>query len=133
MSEFKQVLILRQTFPDAQGVARKLRTGKYIAQAAHASITAILENFITDGKLDYKGCDEWFDLKNHQAKIAVYVKDEAELFAIHEAAKTAGLPTSLIQDSGHTEFAGVPTYTAVAVGPASKEEVNKITGHLPLL
>lgn len=133
MSRFKQVLVLRQTFPDAQGVPKKVRTGKYTSQAAHASLTAVLENFIVDGRLDYKGCDEWFDLKNQQAKITVYVKDEAELLTIHAAAQAAGLPVSLIQDQGHTEFGGMPTYTAVAIGPALKESIDSITSHLPLM
>jgi len=43
------------------------------------------------------------------------------------------LPCSLIQDQGHTEFAGQLTYTAVAVGPAKAELIDEITGKLPLL
>ena len=40
---------------------------------------------------------------------------------------------SLIQDAGFTEFGGIPTYTACAVGPGKVDEVNKITGELKLL
>ena len=48
-------------------------------------------------------------------------------------AKLAGLPCSLIRDAGLTEFAGVPTLTAVAVGPAELSKVDAITSHLKLL
>jgi len=55
------------------------------------------------------------------------------LLFIHSAAEIAGLPCSLIQDAGFTEFNGVPTYTAVAIGPAQATEIDKITGLLKLL
>jgi PTH2 family peptidyl-tRNA hydrolase len=41
--------------------------------------------------------------------------------------------TALILDSGVTEFGGVPTNTAVAVGPDQVGKVDAITGGLPLL
>ena len=44
-----------------------------------------------------------------------------------------GLITALIQDAGLTEFGGVPTYTALAVGPDRADRVDAITGTLPLL
>ena len=34
---------------------------------------------------------------------------------------------------GLTEFGGVPTYTALAVGPDLAERVDAVTGTLPLL
>jgi PTH2 family peptidyl-tRNA hydrolase len=39
----------------------------------------------------------------------------------------------LITDAGATEFHGVPTHTCCAVGPAWTDEVDAITGALPLL
>jgi PTH2 family peptidyl-tRNA hydrolase len=60
-------------------------------------------------------------------------QDEAELLALHEQAKQSGLSFALIRDSGLTEFNGVPTFTALAVGPGEDGEVDKITGHLKLL
>ena len=66
-------------------------------------------------------------------KITVSVNSEAALLGVYEAALAAKLPCALIQDAGKTEFGGVPTYTAVAVGPAWNYEVDPITGHLPLL
>lgn len=132
MYKFKQVIVMRQLFPDKEGKPRKLRTGKYTSQAAHASLTAVMENFIVDGVFDPKGLEEWFKVSG-QAKITVYVQTEEELLAVYAAGKAAGLPTSLILDNGHTEFGSVPTYTAVAIGPALSEDIDKITGHLPLM
>jgi PTH2 family peptidyl-tRNA hydrolase len=52
---------------------------------------------------------------------------------LHEECKAAGLIAALIQDAGLTEFGGVPTYTALAVGPDGADRVDAITGALPLL
>ena len=56
-----------------------------------------------------------------------------ELVEVYQAAKKAGLPCSIIEDSGRTEFKGVRTLTAVAIGPAMPEDIDPITGHLNLL
>jgi PTH2 family peptidyl-tRNA hydrolase len=66
-------------------------------------------------------------------KVCVYVSSEAELLALHSQATAAGLITALIQDAGLTEFSGVPTYTAIAVGPDHSDRIDAITGSLPLL
>lgn len=65
-------------------------------------------------------------------KICVYVNSEEELLEVYNKACEANLPAELITDSGLTEFNGVPTLTCLAVGPASKESLEPITGHLPL-
>jgi PTH2 family peptidyl-tRNA hydrolase len=65
--------------------------------------------------------------------VCVGVDSEEELLRIHTLAEIEGMPCSLIQDVGKTEFGGVPTYTAVAVGPAESQYVDIITGHLKLL
>ena len=57
----------------------------------------------------------------------------SEELAVVAKAKDAGVPVALIVDAGKTEFHGVPTKTCCAVGPAWKEEVDAITGELPLL
>jgi peptidyl-tRNA hydrolase, PTH2 family len=63
----------------------------------------------------------------------VSVNSEAELDAIVEKARAANIPCALIVDSGATEFHGVPTKTCCAVGPAWPDEIDAITGQLPLL
>ena len=52
---------------------------------------------------------------------------------VHHDAIEKGLPCALIQDSGLTEFKGIPTYTCCAIGPAKEELIDEITGDLPLL
>ncbi|QJX80020.1 aminoacyl-tRNA hydrolase [Priestia megaterium] len=48
-------------------------------------------------------------------------------------AKEKGLPAVLIEDSGLTVFNGVKTKTCLAIGPYNSEEIDEITGHLPLM
>jgi PTH2 family peptidyl-tRNA hydrolase len=45
----------------------------------------------------------------------------------------AGLIAALIQDAGLTEFGGVPTYTALAIGPDEEAKVDELTKDLKLL
>ena len=111
-----------------------MRTGKAIAQGAHASMGAILsECKFQDDQVILTMDDRtrsW--LTGEFKKICVYVNSEDELLAIYEQAREANLICSLIRDNGHTEFNGVKTYTAVAVGPDRNEKIDVITGNLPL-
>lgn len=124
----KQVIVLRKDL--------NMRKGKMVAQGAHASMAAILgrgERLLDNSiriPLD-EDIGPW--LEGRFTKICVSTPDEASLLDIYARAKAAGLPCSLIQDSGLTEFHGVLTYTAVAVGPGIAEAVDRITGGLPLL
>jgi PTH2 family peptidyl-tRNA hydrolase len=127
MAEHKQVLVLRKDL--------NMRKGKMVAQGAHAAMAAILGLAHREGNnliipLDPR-TEPW--LCGRFKKICVSVNSEAELLAVHEKAKVAGLVTSLIQDAGLTEFGGVPTFTAVAVGPDEGTKVDAITGELALL
>jgi PTH2 family peptidyl-tRNA hydrolase len=125
--EHKQIIVLRKDL--------NMRKGKMIAQGAHASLRAILKLGMQVGDSFVIPLDErlapW--LLGRFKKICVGVNSEAELLALHEKAQAAGLITSLIKDAGLTEFGGVPTYTAVAVGPDRADRVDAITGGLPLL
>ncbi len=102
-----------------------MRKGKMIAQGAHASMKATIEN------MDHPSVKAW--LSGLFAKICVRADSEEQLLEIYEAAKAAGLITALITDSGATEFHGVATNTCIAVGPATVEELQPITGALKLL
>lgn len=119
----KQVLIWRKDL--------NCRKGKIAAQCAHASLAVVLNLLKTEQGLEDPRAKPW--LTGKFKKICVYVNSEEELLAIHEKTKELGILTALIQDSGLTEFGGVPTYTAVAVGPDTEEKVNEVTGKLPLL
>jgi PTH2 family peptidyl-tRNA hydrolase len=124
----KQVIVMRK-------MEKGCRTGKYCAQASHASLGAILSLADNQGDqliipLSDPFVREW--LLGRFTKITVYVETDEELIAIYNAAREAEIPTALIKDAGLTEFNGVPTLTAVGVGPDNEELINKITGHLPL-
>lgn len=131
----KQVIVIRKDL--------NMRKGKMCSQAAHASMKVLLdmstkisdEDGETGGRtivfLPGSAMNDW--VNGIFTKITVSVDSEEALLAVHEQAKAAGLPTALIQDVGKTEFGGVPTYTAVAVGPAWADEIDPITGKLPLL
>ncbi len=66
-------------------------------------------------------------------KVCVSVDSEAALDAVVEKARAAGVPCALVVDAGQTEFHGVPTKTCCAVGPAWADEIDAVTGGLPLL
>ena len=72
-------------------------------------------------------------LESSFKKIVVGCDSEKELIELDEHAIREGIISALIKDSGLTEFHGVPTYTALAIGPDSGELINKVTGHLKLL
>jgi peptidyl-tRNA hydrolase, PTH2 family len=126
-AEHKQVIVLRKDL--------NMRKGKMVAQGAHASMAAILMLAVREGDRLVIPLDERIEpwLLGRFTKICVSVNSEAELLAIHEKSLAAGVLTSLILDSGVTEFGGVPTNTAVAVGPDQVSKVDAITGGLPLL
>jgi len=128
--EPKQVIVMRKDLG--------MRKGKMIAQGAHASMKVLLDR----GSADADGTSytlamtpamaRWI-VTGRFAKVCVGVASEAELDAIVDKARAAGVPVALIVDSGKTEFHGVPTKTCCAVGPAWADEVDAITGALTLL
>jgi len=128
----KQVLVMKK-FPKD----RNMRTGKYVAQGAHAALGAIFslgrmdpecQNFVIS--MENPFVFEW--VVGRFTKVTVYVETDAELEAIYVKAKEANIATALIVDAGLTEFNGEPTLTAVGVGPDDVEKINALTGHLPL-
>tara|TARA_R110000824_G_scaffold12226_7_gene53639 strand:- start:56000 stop:56419 length:420 start_codon:yes stop_codon:yes gene_type:complete len=139
MDSVKQVIVIRKDL--------KMRKGKIAAQAAHASMKVILDMMpfcderwgICHTKITVRRLaintdspmDKW--LKGQFTKICLYVTSEEELDDIYSRAKEAGLPCALITDSGATEFHGVETKTCCAIGPHYSQEIDKITGELPLL
>ncbi len=114
----------------------RMRRGKEIAQGSHAS-NAWLARLVRDG-LDGSGrraeleldvvASVWLTTSNR--KITLQVQTEDELRDLHAAARAKGLRAELITDSGKTEFAGVPTVTALAIGPDLAEAIDEVTGDL---
>ena len=124
----KQVLIMLK-MPNGQ------RTGKYCAQAAHASMGALFSiGNIVDNKmvipLDNEFVREW--VTGQFKKIALSVDNTVELQSVFAQARALGLPCALIEDSGLTEYNGVPTLTAVGIGPGDASLIDRITGNLKL-
>jgi len=115
---YKQVIIVRADL--------KMSIGKTAVQVAHASISAAEECRRT--------WPEWYNawIREGQRKIVVRARDERELRELYEKAKALGLPASIIEDAGLTELEP-GTITAVGVGPAPNDRVDRITGSLPLL
>lgn len=125
----KQVIVIRTEF-EKDGKPFKIRRGKEIAQACHASmkffalklrdnvpLTEIERTWLTEQKF---------------MKIILQVKTEQELLDIFDEATNANIMATVVEDCGLTEF-DKPTITAVGIGPDLGEEIDKITGHLKLL
>ena len=125
--EHKQIIVLRKDL--------NMRKGKMVAQGAHASMRAILNGARREGDVLIIPLDErnepW--LCGRFKKICVSVNSESELLKLHQRALDAGLIAALIQDAGLTEFGGVPTYTALAIGPDKESKIDELTKDLPLL
>jgi PTH2 family peptidyl-tRNA hydrolase len=116
--EYKQVLVIRMDL--------KMSRGKIAVQIAHAAVSAA-EEARKHSLVSWRG---W--LWEGQKKVAVKVSSEEELLTLRDKAIKVGLPVHLIRDRGLTELPPGTT-TALGIGPARTETVDKITGDLPLL
>jgi len=111
----KQVIIVRNDL--------KLPKGKLAAQAAHASVEAVLRSNESDIKI-------W--RQSGQAKIVVKVDNLEELYRTIQSAKDFGLVTSTITDAGKTVIAP-GTVTCGAIGPDDEDKIDDLTKDLKLL
>ncbi len=116
--EYKQMLVIRTDL--------KMSRGKLAVQVAHAAVSSAEEA----RKHSPTSWRKW--LWEGQKKVAVKVANEADLVALYEKAKRAGLPTYLVRDRGLTELPPGTT-TALGIGPAPTKNVDKITSELQLL
>lgn len=113
--EWKQCLVMRSDL--------KMSCGKSCAQAAHAAVIAFERSDTASRK-------KW--LQEGQKKVVLKVTSERALLELRTLADGAGIPTALVQDAGLTE---IPpgTVTALGLGPAKSEDLDRITSSLPLL
>ncbi|GAB3026871.1 peptidyl-tRNA hydrolase Pth2 [Natronobiforma cellulositropha] len=98
-------------------------TGKLAAQVAHASLSAF-------EKTDSRAASAWKG--GGQKKVVLKASDERTLYELAEIADHEGVPNAVIRDAGHTQLEP-GTVTALAVGPAEDDLVDRVTGDLSLL
>lgn len=116
--KYKQVIVIRADL--------EMTRGKTAAQASHAAVSA--------GEKTRKEHPEWWRgwMDEGQCKIIVKVTSEQGLLAIEKEAKALGLPSALISNMGLTELEPGTT-TALGIGPAPSNLLDKVTRRLPLL
>ncbi len=132
MDKIKQVIVVRTDL--------NMRKGKMSALAAHAAMLFLCRNLnwchmtINDKVATFCPTSveyEW--LTGSFTKVVVGANSLEELEELHRKAEEAGLTSHLMVDNGETEFGGVKTVTALAIGPDYSSEIDPITGHLKLL
>jgi PTH2 family peptidyl-tRNA hydrolase len=109
----------------------QMSPGKLAAQTGHA----FLDTFDLCRK-EYPDRAAEYHSGTHGTKVVLGVEDLSQLLKIYEQAKAAGLPTTLVVDSGHKmppHFDGTPIETAVGIGPVLRHEIQHITGQLTLV
>jgi peptidyl-tRNA hydrolase len=115
LKKFKQVIVVNE--------ALKLPRGKLAAQVAHASVASLLV-------ASRENIQEW--LNEGMPKVVLSGNDEAEVIRCYENALAENVSAQLIRDAGRTVVAS-GTITCVGIGPASAEEIDKITAELRLV
>lgn len=103
-----------------------MKPGKLASQAAHAGRLSLL-HFIRDNP---HRLDELIEKNSDGTVIVLKAKNQAALETSYRAAQDAGLPSALFTDSGHVmlpHFDGGPVVTAMAIGPARREQMRSIT------
>ena len=114
-----------------------MRRGKEIAQGSHASmeflVCQIRHQRHKSAQLTIELTpDEETWMSKGMAKVCLQVNSEGELLDYHERAQRQGLKSYLIEDSGRTEFGGIPTLTACAIGPDKVRRLDAVTMDLKL-
>lgn len=104
--------------------------GKLVAQGSHASLGLVLDMQKQTNEKHQEILEKW--LGESFVKICVSVKSLEELQSIHQEAINKGLMVKYITDNGLTMFKGQKTDTCLAI-LGYREEIDTITGHLPLL
>jgi PTH2 family peptidyl-tRNA hydrolase len=115
MSDYKQVILVRQDL--------QLPKGKMSAQAAHASVEAVLRSNKDIVK-------KWHE--QGMKKVVLKVADLKELYKYNQHAKDNDLVTAVITDAGLTTVAP-GTVTCVAIGPDIEESIDSITKELKIM
>jgi peptidyl-tRNA hydrolase len=104
--------------------------GKIVAQAGHAYLGAFLRckdaAIIAAYHKDFP--------HSPGTKVCLKARHIEHLLIAEGAARHAGLPVFRVVDSGCEDFyGGEPIITALGIGPATKEQVHRITRKFQLL
>ena len=137
----KQMIVMRRDL--------KMRKGKIAAQAGHACVEVVLMALAREKRLNQVrvNADEswvyletgfkratplsdWFEAG--VAKVCVYVDSEEALLELAAKGREQGFACALVRDAGLTEFHGEATYTCLAFEPLHADQIDPITGELPL-
>lgn len=137
----KQMIVMRRDL--------KMRKGKIAAQAGHACVEAVLMALAREDRLNQvrvspgggwvyledegvapTALSDWFDAG--VAKVCVYVDSEEELLELAALGRERGFACALVHDAGLTEFHGESTFTCLAFEPLRADEIDPLTGDLPL-
>lgn len=120
--DIKQMIVIRHELG--------MRRGKATSQGAHASGEFMREQLvaIVDGGTHTLSENEIAWMRSGMAKITVRTDSEEQFNDVRDRAIARGLKVRVITDSGATEFHGVPTVTALAIGPDRSEVIDEITG-----
>ncbi len=123
----KQVIVIRRDL--------KMRQGKAVSQGAHASGEFMRAKLL--GFLDHDGmsfnAQEVAWMRGGMAKITVRTDTLEDFERVRDEAIKRDLSVHVITDAGHTEFHGVPTVTALAIGPDRSALIDEVTACLTLL
>ncbi len=101
----------------------EMSAGKLASQCAHAAVIC----YKAASKYDSNIVELWEC--TGQPKIVVKCNTESELKKLSKEAQNAKTVTALVKDAGRTQ---VPsgTVTVLGIGPAPKNVIDRITGHL---
>lgn len=102
-----------------------LSCGKACAQAGHAAVECVLRA--------RRRRPEWFRrwYAEGQRKVVLGAQSKDEIIDLRQMAESRGIPCALVVDAGLTEVRpGTPT--CIGIGPGPNQEIDRITGGLPL-
>jgi PTH2 family peptidyl-tRNA hydrolase len=119
--DIKQVIVVRKDL--------KMGKGKLAVEVAHASCEAVFIILESQNETWLEWLRVW--RSQGQMKVVLKVSNEKELLEIFSKAKEFKLPVALVIDAGRTQLPP-GTKTAVAIGPAPSNIIDKITGSLKL-